>query len=81
VPTHRSPYIDRLREAYGNRALPISDQYDAAAKVIRAFGYDCPKADLMARWAFSEGYDVYCRDGRYKFELANHGGGWSVTAP
>lgn len=76
-------YIERLREAAGPQLTQgiTEQQYEAAAKMIRLQGYDCPRADLMIRYAFSEGYEVYCKDGRYKFELENHGGKWSVKAP
>jgi hypothetical protein len=74
--------IDRLREAAGDLAQDIRPQtYRAAAALIRLNGYDCPHADLLIRYAFSEGYSVYCRGGRYIFELQNHGGRWSVTPP
>jgi hypothetical protein len=76
-------YIEQLRRAAGpERTQGITpQQYEAAANLIRLHGYDCPRADLMIRYAFSEGYEVYCRDGRYEFELENHGGQWSVKAP
>ncbi|MGH7028908.1 MAG: hypothetical protein ACREE9_04610 [Stellaceae bacterium] len=78
-----SPYIDQLREAAGPALTGgiTPRQYEAAAAMIRLKGYDCPRADLMTRFVFSEGYDVYCRGGRYEFELANHGGQWTVTPP
>jgi hypothetical protein len=75
-------YIAKLRAAAGDLAAGISPaQYAAAARLIRAEGYDCQHADLMIRWAFHEGYSVYCRQGRYIFELANHGGRWTVAPP
>jgi hypothetical protein len=82
-PAKTTSHIDQLREAAGpelTRGISAK-QYEAAAALIRLHGYDCPRADLMIRYIFSEGYDVYCRDGRYKFEIENHGGQWSVKAP
>ncbi len=55
-------------------------QRDAAAKAIRSAGYDCQIADSVCPYIFSEGYTVSCNSFRYVFEVANHGGRWSVTA-
>jgi hypothetical protein len=82
APTKPTSYVDELREIAGERAQGITaKQYEAAAGMIRLYGYDCPHADLMIRYAFSEGYTVYCREGRYRFELEIHGGKWSIKAP
>jgi hypothetical protein len=81
-PTRKLSYIEDLRQITGDRAVPTtSSKYEAAGRIIRASGYDCPEVNLLVRWIFSEGFDAYCRDGRYKFELANHGGIWTVTPP
>jgi hypothetical protein len=52
---------------------------NAVGGVIRYSGYDCSVVDAMCRYAFSEGYTVYCNNARYRFEVENHGGKWSVT--
>ena len=81
-PKPKLSYMEEMRQIAGDRAVPTtSSAYDAARGVIRAAGYDCPEVNLLIRWVFSEGLDAYCRDGRYKFELANHGGIWTVTPP
>jgi hypothetical protein len=81
-PKPKLSYIEDMRQIAGERAMPAtSSAYDAAGNLIRAAGYDCPEVNLLVHWAFSEGFDAYCRDGRYKFELANHGGRVTVTPP
>jgi hypothetical protein len=57
----------------------------AAARMIRAWGYDCRTVDAVTvnAWttAFShESWSVYCNHFRYGFTLENHGGKWLVTA-
>jgi hypothetical protein len=76
-------YIEQLRDAAGPTLTQgiTPRQYEAAAAMIRLNGYDCPQAELLVRFVFSEGYSVYCRGGRYEFQLQNHGGQWSVTPP
>jgi len=51
-----------------------------ARELINALGYDCRAVDEMLPFAFSEGWTVWCNGMRYRFELANHGGKWSVEA-
>jgi hypothetical protein len=53
---------------------------NAAARAIRAAGYDCFSADSVCPYVFSEGFTVACNHYRYMFEIENHGGRWSVTA-
>ena len=48
--------------------------------MIQFYGYDCTIIDTMCPFMMSEGYTVYCNNMRYKFELENHGGKWSVKA-
>src|SRR5262249_23696509 len=76
-------YIEELRESAGPKLTEgiTPKQYEAAAAMIRFHGFDCPRAELMVRYAFNEGFSVYCDGGRYRFELENHGGQWSVTPP
>ena len=76
-------YIEWLREAEPKELTEgiTPEQYKEAAALIRSNGYDCPTANLMERYAFSDGFTAYCKGGRYKSYLTNHGGKWSVTAP
>jgi hypothetical protein len=55
-------------------------QRKAAQGMIQVYGYDCTTVDAMCPYIMSEGYTVYCNNNRYKFELENHGGKWSVKA-
>src|SRR5262249_49657383 len=55
-------------------------QQKAAQRVIQSSGYDCRSVDAMCPYVLSEGATVHCNNGRYKFELENHGGIWSVKA-
>jgi hypothetical protein len=65
----------------GDKACDSSDkQRAAAARVIRAAGYDCKTADSVCPYIFSEGFTVSCNHYRYVFEIENHGGRWSITA-
>jgi hypothetical protein len=68
-------YIDADQKEYTTPA-----QQSAAQTLIRASGYDCQTISAMLPFALSEGYHVYCNNHRYSYELANHGGRWSVTA-
>ena len=41
-------YIEDLRQSYRDLAVPTSSPlYDEAPRLIRAYGYDCPQADLI----------------------------------
>jgi len=57
-----------------------AEQQNAAGHLIRFSGYDCGVVDAFCPYAFSEGATVYCNNGRYTFEIENHGGRWSVKA-
>ena len=58
------------------------EQKAAAAKMIRLAGYDCRKVDVIFPYMpwNGEGFTVRCNDLRYKYEIENHGGRWSVKA-
>ena len=62
------------------RELSTPAQRAAAQDLINDLGYDCREVDIMLPFAFSEGWTVWCNHMRYQFELANHGGKWSVEA-
>ena len=42
--------------------------------------YDCQTVDFVTPHLVGEGYTVSCNSLRYKFEVENHGGQWSVWA-
>jgi hypothetical protein len=58
----------------------VAAQHAAAARLIRAFGYDCQSVDAVLPYALSEGANVSCNHFRYMFEIENHGGRWSVKS-
>ena len=45
-----------------------------------ANGYDCAAVNFLCPYALSEGFDVWCNDNRYHFQIENHGGKWSAKA-
>jgi hypothetical protein len=71
----------KLREPQRPQSRVTQEMRDAARRMILGRGYDCQTVDQMDPYIFSEGATVYCNAFRYRFELANHGGIWSVTAP
>jgi hypothetical protein len=68
------------QESRDNPCGSTQKQREAAAQMIRGFGYDCRAADSICPWVWSEGFTVACNNFRYEFDVANHGGRWSVTA-
>ena len=65
--------------------LGIATTYSFAAdvsqekKVIRMYGYTCNYVNSMSSFITSNGYNVYCDDFSYGYEIENKGGRWSVT--
>lgn len=55
------------------------EQKDAAMQVIQINGYTCDSIAGMIPFITSEGYNVYCNDHRYSYEIENKGGNWVVT--
>jgi hypothetical protein len=51
-----------------------------AARLIRATGYDCQKADMVERTTFSASHTltVMCNGGYYTYRIEDRGGRWSV---
>ena len=79
-PPDLSPgHAEREAEAERNRSSTPA-QRAAAQQLINAFGYDCGDVDVMVPFLVSEGWTVWCNQMRYQFEIANHGGKWSVSA-
>lgn len=70
--------LDRANPEAAEGVTPA--QYKEAAKLIRAFGFDCPQADLINRFFFSAGFYVWCLGGHYEFEIQDHGGKWTVKS-
>jgi len=56
------------------------EQKVAAQRMIQLFGYQCQSVSNMLPYIFSHGWTVSCNNGYYSYELADHGGKWSVTA-
>lgn len=54
-------------------------QKEAAMQVITLNGYTCDSIAGMSKFITSEGYNVYCNDHRYNYEIENKGGNWVVT--
>jgi len=52
---------------------------DSASALIRVSGYRCDSVSSIQRWVFSEGFSVVCNDFRYKYEIEDRGGRWTVT--
>ncbi len=63
-----------------NAHLGTKEQRAGARRLINERGYDCLIVDWMVPFVFGEGWTVYCNRGKYAFEIANHGGRWSVKA-
>jgi hypothetical protein len=51
-----------------------------SGQMVRSAGYDCKTVDEVHRYIFSEGFSVYCDHYRYRFEIENRGGRWSVKS-
>lgn len=77
--TDSTTAFGRALEKTGN-CYSTSDQRKFAVSLVRSFGYDCSILDAICPFAFSEGAYVHCNNGRYKFEIENHGGRWSAKA-
>ena len=50
-----------------------------ASALIRRAGYKCDSISSLQRWLLSAGFDVVCNQFRYKYELEDKGGRWTVT--
>ncbi|WP_127115143.1 hypothetical protein [Shimia sediminis] len=50
-----------------------------ASALIRAKGYRCDSISSLQRWVYGGGFDVVCNKFRYKYELEDKGGRWTVT--
>ncbi|MCK9224931.1 MAG: hypothetical protein M0Q02_07585 [Candidatus Muirbacterium halophilum] len=55
------------------------EKKEAAKKVIVMYGYTCNYVNSMSSFITSNGYNVYCDDFSYGYEIENKGGRWSVT--
>ena len=55
-------------------------QVKALVGFVRANGYSCQTVSAVTPFAFSEGWTVICNQWRYRFEVANNGGKFSVTS-
>lgn len=87
MPARQQPHSAPVKPAEPSAAemLAQQQQADAAARLIRAWGYDCRTVDRVMpdAWttAFShESWTVACNHYRYLFTIENHGGRWSVKA-
>ncbi|WP_107850459.1 zinc ribbon domain-containing protein [Oceanimonas marisflavi] len=49
-----------------------------AANLINAYGYSCDFVDHVTPFALSEGFNVFCENSRYHYEIENKGGNWIV---
>ncbi len=78
---HPQPQAPAKPSGFGTPEHPIPQNVvDALQAMIVLNGYDCASVEAVARWLFSEGYSVSCNGFRYNYEIANHGGRWSVKA-
>ncbi|MCK5111417.1 MAG: hypothetical protein KAQ94_07840 [Arcobacteraceae bacterium] len=54
------------------------EQKEAAKKVITMYGYTCDYVNSMSRFIIENGFNVYCNDFSYGYEIKNKGGKWFI---
>ena len=55
------------------------EQVKAAQTMIQLNGYTCDTVDQMQPFILGGGFNVYCNNWRYSYELEDKGGRWIVT--
>jgi hypothetical protein len=56
-----------------------SEQVAALAALVSASGYRCDTVSGATRFIFSHGFNLYCNNHRYSYEIEDKGGRWTVT--
>ena len=51
----------------------------AAATLVKLAGYRCDSVDAFTPFIMSAGFNLYCNNYRYSYELADKGGKWVIT--
>ena len=46
---------------------------------VRRFGFVCDSISSINPFIMSEGFNVYCNNHRYSYDIENRGGNWIVT--
>lgn len=49
------------------------------AQYVRAWGYRCDTVNAATPFMFSRGFNLYCNEYRYSYEIEDEGGRWIVT--
>ena len=63
---------------YHDREYATPEQKSTARRTVVANGYTCETVESMIPFAFGGGWHVWCE--RYRYDLEDHGGKWSVVA-
>jgi hypothetical protein len=71
-----NPILDS--DAQISDSVPMG-QVAILRKMVKAEGYSCDTVSAVTPFAMSRGFHVICNNWEYSYELADHGGKWSVT--
>ena len=61
------------------RHIKSKEGAQAAAKLVRAYGYRCDSITAFQPMVFSSGFTLKCNNFRYSYDIKDVGGRWTVT--
>ncbi len=67
-----TPYDKPVKAEYKNQA-------QAAASLVKAFGYRCDSISAFQPFIMSRGFTLRCNNFSYKYLIEDKGGRWTVT--